>query len=356
MIVRDTKGHWVANLFTFRGTALNRIWRRLLFTTALASVVTYLDLELGGAIMGEEVTVGSADHILFHEDLTPTPFSLVGLALGIFLGFRNNTSYDRFWEGRKLWGRMVNVSRSFTRQVLTLVGPIPERYERRLTDDPQNPYRGELPSAEQRMSDPDMDELLVFHKEIVHRHAGYVHALRQHLRDEFDKDELRGLLPDDEIDALEVESNRPVAILQTQGDRIREAWLRGWIHSHHVRVLEESLTEMTGVQGACERIKSTPIPFSYTALIHRLVAVYCFALPFGLVNTTKWYTPIVVLIISYAFFGLDAVGDEIEDPFGKDPNDLPLGALSTMIERNTRQRIGDPELPALKTPIDDVLS
>ncbi|MGE0788722.1 MAG: bestrophin family protein [Sandaracinaceae bacterium] len=314
MIIRDTRGHWVANLFAFQGTALRRIWRRLLLTTGLATALTYVDLEVEGG--------------QFHEDLTTTPFTLMGLALGIFLGFRNNTSYDRFWEGRKLWGAMVNVSRSFTRQLLTLIGS-----------------EGEA----------DEDELADFHREMVHRTAAYVHAFRMHLRDDFDFEFLATLLPADEIDALKTETNKPIAILQTLGDRIREAWLRGWIHPQHVPVLEASLTEMTAVQGACERIKSTPIPFSYTALIHRLVAVYCFALPFGIVNTTKWFTPVVVLMIAYAFFGLDAVGDEIEDPFGTDANDLPLTAISTMIEHNVRQRIGDEDLPPLRKPIDGVL-
>jgi len=112
---------------------------------------------------------------------------------------------------------------------------------------------------------------------------------------------------------------------------------------------------MTNIQGGCERIKSTPIPFSYTALIHKIVALYCYGLPFGIVNETEWFTPVVVTIIAYAFFGLDAVGDEIEDPFGKDPNDLPLTTLSTMIEVNVRQRIGDTDLPALLKPVDNVL-
>lgn len=344
MIVKDTRNHWVANLFIFRGSALQRIWRRLLFTTLVAGVVTFLDLELGGVLMGEEVELGSTDHIFFHEDLTKTPFTLVGLALGIFLGFRNNTSYDRFWEGRKLWGRMVNVSRTFTRQILTLIGPQP--YEENGVD------RSDVSTTTESL---DSEEVTEFHQEMVRRTAAYVHAFRMHLRDEFDPDFLKKLLPAEEVDALQDESNRPIAILQTLGDKIREAWLKGWVHSHHVRVLEESLTEMTGVQGACERIKATPIPFSYTVLIHRLVAVYCFALPFGIVNETLWYTPVVVLIVAYAFFGLDAVGDEIEDPFGKDPNDLPLTGLSTMIERNIRQRIGDEDLPELLKPVDDLL-
>ncbi len=115
------------------------------------------------------------------------------------------------------------------------------------------------------------------------------------------------------------------------------------------------LTGLTDLQGACERIKSTPIPFSYTTLIHRIVAVYCCGLPFGVVSDTCWFTPIVVLVVSYAFFGLDTVGDEIEQPFGTDANDLPLSAISRMIEVNLRQRIGDTDIPPLLRPVDELL-
>lgn len=351
MIVVDRPSSWVRNLFRYKGTALRRIWRRLLFTVMVASVITFIDLGPPIPIPG----TGWNLHYVFHDDLTHLPFALVGVALGIFLGFRNNTSYDRFWEGRKLWGRMVNTSRSVTRQILTLVGPIPPELGGRLTDGHRNPYRGGKPSDEETAGDPELAELVEFHKEMVHRVAAYVHAFRMHLRNEDDVESLVPLIEPQEAAALKGESNRPIAILQTLGDRLREAWLRGWIHSQHLPVLERSLTDMTDIQGGCERIKSTPIPFSYTILIHRIVAIYCFALPFGILNETKEWTPVVVAIIAYAFFGLDAVGDEIEDPFGTDANDLPLTTISTMIEVNVRQRIGDGGLPEIPKPRNEVL-
>ena len=112
---------------------------------------------------------------------------------------------------------------------------------------------------------------------------------------------------------------------------------------------------LTDIQGACERIKGTPIPFSYTTLIHRITAVYCYALPFGLVDEVKVFTPFVCAIVAYAFFGLDVVGDEIEMPFGTDFNDLPLRAISRMIEVNLLQRLGEEDLPPLLKPINEFL-
>ena len=308
------RGNWWRQIATFRGTAITRVWPRLLFVTLLASIETALHVNGYWTLHG----------------LTVVPFSLVAVALGIFLGFRNNTSYDRFWEGRKLWGQLVNTTRSFTRQVQVLVGPHHEAL-------------GVTPDA------------AAIHRELVHRVIAYVHALRQHLRDEDDPAELARLLPAAELDALRGQHNRPIAILSTLGARLRDLWCQGHVDPLHVPVLEQTLVVLTDIQGGCERIKSTPIPSSYTVLIHRIVAIYVFALPFGLVDTIGVLTPLVVAFIGYAFFGLDAVGEEIEDPFGTDVNDLPLTTLSRMIEINLRQALGETELPEPVRPVDGVL-
>lgn len=318
MMVQEKRYSWFRLLFKYRGTALSRIRGRFAVTTLLAIVVTVVDLNFG----------------FFHADLTTIPFSLMGLALSIFLGFRNNTSYDRFWEGRKLWGSLVNTTRSITRQILTLVMEPRESTENASTD---------------------KDEIIAFQQEMVHRVVAYVHALKHHLRDQDRVEDLAPMIPKDEVQALRGEINRPIAILQRLGDRFQHAYRKGWIHPQHLPVLEKSLAGLTDIQGGCERIKSTPIPLSYTSLIHQIVAIYCIALPFGLVKSVGAFTPVVVGIVAYAFYGLDAIGDEIENPFGTDTNDLPLSALSTMIEVNLRQRLGETNLPPLHKPRGGVL-
>lgn len=298
---------WLTLILTYRGSVLSAIWRRLLFVMLVAVVV-------------EEVH----RHGLIPErlSLTALPFTLVGLALSIFLGFRNNTSYDRFWEGRKLWGRLVNTSRSITRQILTLV----------------------------RSDDKDLNRRLVY---VV---MAYVHALRLHLREEKDLGELSTFIDAERVKALERESNPPIALLQDLGDAFAAEWRSGHVDTFHLPVLEASLTELANIQGGCERIRATPIPFAYTVLMHRIVGLYCVGLPFGIVETIGIATPFVVLMIAYAFLALDAIGDEIENPFGYDANDLPLSQLSRMIEINLRERLGETELPAPVVPVDDVLS
>ncbi len=308
------RGNWLKQIATVRGTALARVWPRLAVVTLVATAVT---------VAHEHI-----DHPIW--DLSTIPFSLVAVALGIFLGFRNNTSYDRFWEGRKLWGRIVNTTRSLARQIQLMVGP----------------QREELGiSAEQA----DVQ------RELVYRVIAYVHALRLHLRDTDDIESFEGLLPDDEREALRGQLNRPLAILREIGARFRDLWQEDKVHPMHLPVLEQSLTALTDIQGACERIKSTPIPSSYTVLIHRIVAVYTFALPFGIVEVVGVATPVVVAIIAYAFFGLDAVGEEIEEPFGMDINDLPLSTLCRMIEINLRQTLGEQDVPEVLRPVDGVL-
>ncbi len=302
---------WLALLFVVRGTPLARIWLRLIVVLSVAVAVTLVHEKYG----------------TFAAGLTTVPFSLVGLALGIFLGFRNNTSYDRFWEGRKLWGALVNTTRNCARQIQTLIGQ-PDSVPREITET---------------------------HRELTNRVIAYVHCFRHHLRDEAHPGEATKFLPPAEAKELENQSNPPQAILHRLAQRYRELWQHGEIHPLHLTHLDQTLTDLTNLQGACERIKSTPIPASYTVLIHRLVAFYVFALPFGLVSTIGSWTPAVVALVAYAFLGLDAIGDEIEEPFGTHTNDLPLSTISRMIEINLKERLEEDNVPEPLAPAKDVM-
>ena len=304
---------WLKLLFSIRGSSLNVTWRRIVVFTLISILVTWIEIHY---------------ELDQRFSLTAEPFTMIGLALGIFLGFRNNAAYDRFWEGRKLWGQLVNTSRSFTRQVLTLIAP----------------RDGQAPAG-----------LREFQEDLIRRMIAYVHALRHHLRGSNPDEDLSRFLAAADIVKLHLHQNLPVAILQQMGERVRQAWDEGWISEYHLPILEQSLTSLTDIQGGCERIKNTPIPYAYTVLIHRLVAFYCFFLPFGIVKTVGPLTPIVTLLISHAFFGLDEIGDEIEDPFDTDPHALPLEAISRTIEINLLQAIDAGEVPEMLQPEQGVL-
>ncbi len=314
MIIKP-KLTWVRMLFSLKGSSLSRTWPRITVITAFSIFVTWFEIHY------------KVDQQ--HFSLTTQPFTLIGLVLGIFLGFRNHAAYDRYWEGRKLWGRLVNASRSLARQALTLA------------------------QAGQDESNPA--SCRHFQTDLIHRQIAYVHALRHHLRDTDSHEDLAPFLDPEERQQLQTQKNIPIAILQSMGERIRRAWDAGWISEYHLPVIEGTLTTLTDIQGGCERIKNTPIPWVYTVLTHRIVAFYCFFLPFGIIKDVQELTPLVVMLISHAFFGLDEIGDEIEDPFGTEPQHLPLTALCRTIEVNLRQALDEKEIPEMLKPVNGIL-
>ena len=300
---------WITTVL-LGGFVLPHIWLRTLLVTGLSVLVTLLY------------------HRYLHFSLKTAPFVMIGMPLGIFLGFRNNTAYDRFWEARKLWGALVNTSRSFTRQTLTLVEPPTEA---------------------------DKKAVRAHEVRIVNVLIGHVHALRHFLRGSSPLGTLEKFLEPADLACVRDDPNPPLALVYRLWELLREARHKRWIDPYHVPILEQSLASFTDIQGACERIKNTPIPYSYTVLMHRIVAGYCALLPFGLAEDIGWATPIVVLCISYTFFGLDAIGDEIEDPFGLDKNDLPLKSIARKIEIDCRRLMGDAFVPKPVQPKRGIL-
>jgi putative membrane protein len=299
---------------TMKGSILSRIWKSLLVTTVISIVVSYTH----GDLLHHKIT------------LTTIPFTLMGLPLAIFLGFRNTAAYDRYWEGRKLWGELVLKSRSLARQCLSLI------------DDANAPEAGRgLPDVRTR---------------IIYRAIAYAHALRHQLRDSDGSAELRTFLPEAEWPQLDKASNKPHFIMLQMGADLRLCIREGRIDSCLAVALDATFTSLTAAGAACERIKNTPIPFSYTLLLHRTAYLYCFLLPFGLVDAIGYMTPFVVAIVAYTFFGLDALGDEIEEPFGMSANDLALDAICRTIEINLRESLGDESIPAPFAPVDHCLT
>jgi putative membrane protein len=184
---------------------------------------------------------------------------------------------------------------------------------------------------------------------------GYVHALRHQLRDSDPLPDVGRYVPADVLARLAERRNLAVALLQEAGELLRESWAMGCIDTLHLPVFEASLTEITSIQGGCERIKNTPIPYTYVVLSHRVVAFFCFFLPLGLVQTVGIFTPLVVFLVAHAFFGLDVIGEQIESPFDREPHDLPLDALARTIEIDLLQMLGEKAVPPPVLPEDRVL-
>lgn len=243
------------------------------------------------------------------DGLGAMPFTLIGLSISIFMSFRNGASYDRWWEGRKLWGQFLIASRSFARQT-ALIEPA-ERVPM---------LRGLCAVA-----------------------AGLAARLR-------DEDEGAAIFARIGDGPFLHTPNSTDAVLASIGKACAQLRQQGRIDPIHYATLERQLDEIAHVQGGCERIKSTPLPFAYSLLLHRTVYLFCLLLPFALAPTLGWWTPLLVVIVSYAFFGLDALSDELADPFRLAPNDLPLKAIVRTIERELLAAAGQDELPPVLLP------
>ncbi|KAF3996571.1 bestrophin family protein [Glaciimonas immobilis] len=313
MIIRDRPSGFRLFLL-LRGSVMPRILPSLIVNTLIATLVTLTH----GDLFDLKIT------------LTTIPFTLIGLPIAIFLGFRNNAAYDRFWEGRKLWGELVHRSRSLSRQCQSLIA-YPE------------PAAANLGLADIRVR-------------MIYRAIAFAHALRHHLRDSKADNELKDLLVQPEWQQIGKSSNKPDFLMRRMGLDLRLCLNEGRIDPCLVGQIDATLSSMASAAAACERIKGTPIPFSYTLLLHRTAYIYCFLLPFGLVDSIGFMTPFVVVIVAYTFFGLDALGDELEEPFGTEANDLPLNTICRTIEINLRESLDDEHVPKPLEVVDYCLT
>ena len=309
MIIRDRPSGFKL-FWLLRGSVMPRILPTLIVNIVIATLVT----------------ISHGDLFELKITLTTIPFTLIGLPIAIFLGFRNNAAYDRFWEARKLWGTLVAKSRSFSRQCLSLIDyPEPADAD------------GGLPDARVRM---------------IYRAVAFAHVLRDLLRGKATGSELKDLLLQAEFEQMEKSSNNPGFLMLKMGLDLRLCLKEGRVDPCLAAAIDATLSSMTATGASCERIRNTPIPFSYTLLLHRTAYIYCFLLPFGLVDSIGFMTPFVVAIVAYTFFGLDALGDEIEEPFGLESNDLPLDAICRAIEIDLRESLHDKHVPAPLTAIN----
>jgi putative membrane protein len=311
MIVRDRPSP-LRLFLIMRGSVLPSIWKSLLFTTLLAVAVTFT----GGMLEGHRLT------------LSAIPFTLMGLPLAIFLGFRNNAAYDRYWEGRKQWGDLIARCRNLARQCLGLIDV-------------------HAPAA------ADADDVRI---RMLRRAIAFAHALRHHLRKSDPEPDAAPWLAPGEWARLRLLPNLPQALMLEMGADLGQCLRERRIDPNLAPSLDATLCAMTGVATACERIRGTPIPFSYTLLLHRTAYLYCILLPFGLVDAIGDLTPVVTAVVAYTFFGLDALGDEIEEPFGASDHDLPLEAICRTIEIDLRSALGERDLPPPLQPVDYRLS
>jgi len=256
------------------------------------------------------------------------PLSLFGSAIGVIVAFRNQSAYGRWWEARILWGSIVNNSRSWARQVTT----------------------GML-----SLKGDDAAELKEMQRRMVHLQIAYVHALRQHLRGVEPWTVLAPLLDERELEMLRGQRNVPMVIQEWMGQLLLECQVREWIDALQWRAMDESLNDLTDAQGGAERIKNTPMPKQYDYFPRLFVHIYCVLLPLALVTSMGWFTPLGSTLVGFIFLALDKIGRDLEDPFENTIYDVPLTSITTTIEVNLRQLLGETTLPSATAPVDGVL-
>ncbi len=272
--------NWFDHLFAVKGSIVREILGRVLACVAWSAIVVLL-------------------HAQFPALAIPlTMHMLVGTALGLLLVFRTNASNDRYWEGRRLWGGIVNACRNLARETQVM-----------LANEPQTI------------------------RDLVRWTEAFPYACMGILRGKPTIGPPARHLPPEQVEAVLTSQHAPLAVTGRVAALLDAARRRGTIDTIQYHSIDIHLVELMNHIGGCERIHSTPLPFAYMVHLRRALMVYCFTLPFGLVGDFGWVTILDTLFVAYVFFGIEEIGVEIEDPFGDDSNDLPLNTYCNHIER-----------------------
>lgn len=284
------KWEWFKIALSFRGSVIPSVLPRALFCGLFGfwiSLLHYWGLSVSLPILGS---------------LIPN------IVLGLLLVFRTNTAYERFWEGRKLWGNLVNNSRNLARQIWV--------------------------SVEEKEPSDRAEKIAV-----LRLLAAFAVATKLHLRSEPVNLELKELLSSSRYEKLKNMNNPPLEVAFWIGDYLQQQYEQNHLHIYQLTAMQQLLNTMVDVLGGCERILRTPIPLAYAIHLKQLLLLYCFSLPFQMVKDFGWFTGAIVAIISFTLLGIEEIGIEIENPFGRDPNDLPLDAICATMQRNIEDLI-----------------
>lgn len=295
-------------------------WKALLAYAVIASSVFILHQEAG---------------ITFFK----IPFAIVGTlgtALAIILAFRNNASYDRWWEARKIWGGIVNYSRTFGRQVTTLV------------------------STQFMDGKKGNTEIKIVQKELIYRHIAWMNALRLQLRKQEEWQDIAPFLKANEFQWIKHRKNKATQLVQVQGEKLQELRKEGLIEDFRHMQLDNTLTELYNLQGKAERIKNTPLARQYDFFPKIFMALFIFLFPFGLIDILSqqhaaWLVIPLTVSVGYVFYVIRKIGEFNEDPFENRVTDTPMSNLCRTIEIDLREMLKESNLPPKLEPVDGFL-
>ena len=290
---------WQSHLFDIKGSMLREIRGRILVPLLWAAAVT-------GTYEWWQWNVKLADR---YTMFPATMHLLIGTALGMLLVFRTNSSYDRFWEGRRMWGNIINESRNLARLGSVSLAGVPEIRRRMFA------------------------WVIAFPVAVMQQLRGRVKELGV-AAEKLSESERRQALDQQHV---------PLAVARQITTCLVEARERGAISEYVFVALDQNVQLLVDYLGSCERIHRTPMPFAYMVHVRRVILLYCYSLPLTLVKDFGWWTIPATLFVAFVLLGIEEIGVEIEDPFGTDDNDLPLEAFCETIRRNVEELAGMPE-------------
>lgn len=279
---------WITFLFRFhKADTFRQLFPLILLIGFYSAAVAYLELEYWDLPEDSRVKNISIMH------------GMLGFVISLLLVFRTNTAYDRWWEGRKLWGALVNNSRNLALKLHAIL---------------------------------EDEKDLAFFRKII---PAYASILNKHLKDE----ETGKQLSDDITFPVDHHTHRPNQVAKMIFMRINELYKHQKITGDQLIILNSEIQSFTDICGACERIKNTPIPYSYSVFLKKFIFFYVMTLPFGYVFSLGYFVIPVVVFIFYVLASLELIAEEIEDPFGDDDNDLPTRKIAENIKKHVEEII-----------------
>jgi len=277
---------WFSFIFRFhKGDTFRKLIPVMVGIGAYSAAIGYLEIEYW--------QLSQTSHV---KNIT-VMHTMLGFVISLLLVFRTNTAYDRWWEGRRMWGALVNNSRNLAIKLAVML--------------------------------KDKDDKDLFKRLI----PAYASILNLHLKNA----DISHELFDDATLSAGHYNHKPNQVAKAMMAKVNELYTQGKLTGDQLIILNAEVLSFTDICGACERIKNTPIPYSYSAFIKKFIFFYVMTLPFGYVFQLGYYVVPVVVFIFYVLASLELIAEEIEDPFGTDANDLPLNKISENIKRNVEE-------------------
>ena len=283
-------------------------------------------------LLGMILLTWLANEFIEFEDVTTLlpSIAVFGTVMSLFLAFKTNEAYNRWWEARTLWGSMVNYSRSFARQVLNLLT---------------------LNTVE---TAKDQEELNAIQKDLIYRHLAFINALKLSLRDQGNWEELKPFLDEKERLKLVEHANIPTQLVQMQAQKLNHAFHDNSNDFRYMQI-DSTLNEFFNIQGGCERINSTVFPRIYSFLTTQFTWLFAFSLIFSLYDDLNWQIMATRVVVAYVFLTLEKISRSLKDPFENGISDTPMTAICRTIEIDLREMLGEKDVPPPIKPIKGIL-